>query len=423
MNAKTFSILAVITLIVIIAAVVLTQQERTTTSEKPTFFPDLDTVLNDVTEINISTQGETVTLIRDENGQQWRLKEKHNYPVAVEKVHNLLLGAADLTVLEAKTSKPASYSKIGVEDVTEENAQSTLITFEKAAGETLASLIVGNDRVAKTDSTRREIYVRKPDEKQAWLTLGQLPREKEATDWLVQEIVNLDSDNIRQVSITHPDGENFLVFKETPKEEEFQLADLPENAKVKFPYMLRNIATTLTRLDLDDVMVATEMAFDEKATTRAVFTTFDGLEVTIRTMEKDGKHYATFAAAFNPDAVYVAPPKTDDKAASSEGEDAQSEKADEKADEKAEQAEEKPKVDAKAEELNAKFQGWVYTLSQYKVDDLEKKREELISVEEASADKAEETEQLPAINLDGLDLPAAFGTPTTTTPMLPLTAP
>ncbi len=176
MNAKTFSFLAVITLAVIIAAVVLTQPETTTTSEKPTFFPDLGTVLNDVTEINISTKGETVTLIRDENGQ-WRLKEKHNYPVAVKKVHDLLLGAAYLTVLEAKTSKPASYSKIGVVDVTEENAKSTLITFKKAAGETLASLIVGNDRLAKTDSTRREIYVRKPDEKQAWLTLGPLDRK------------------------------------------------------------------------------------------------------------------------------------------------------------------------------------------------------------------------------------------------------
>ncbi len=424
MNAKTFSFLAVITLAVIIAAVVLTQPETTTTSEKPTFFPDLGTVLNDVTEINISTKGETVTLIRDENGQ-WRLKEKHNYPVAVKKVHDLLLGAAYLTVLEAKTSKPASYSKIGVVDVTEENAKSTLITFKKAAGETLASLIVGNDRLAKTDSTRREIYVRKPDEKQAWLTLGQLPREREATDWLAQEIVNLDSDNIRQVSITHPDGENFLVFKDTPKDEEFQLADLPENAKVKFPYMLRNLATTLTRLDLDDVMIASEMAFDDKATTRAVFTTFDGLEVTMITTKKEDKHYATLAAAFNPDAVYVEPPKTADKTASSEGEDAQSEKADDKADEKAEQAEEKPKVDAKkqAEELNAKFQGWVYTLSRYKVDDLEIKRDELISVKEPSADKVEETEQLPALNLDGLDLPAAFGTPTTTTPMLPLTAP
>jgi len=121
----------------------------------------------------------------------------------------------------------------------------------------------------------------------------------------------------------------------------------------------------------------------------------------------------------------VEPPKKDDKTASSEGEDAQSEKADDKADEKAEQAEEKPKVDAKkqAEELNAKFQGWIYTLSRYKVDDLEIKRAELISVKEPSADKVEETEQLPALNMDGLDLPAAFGTPTTTAPMLPLTAP
>jgi hypothetical protein len=207
----------------------------------------------------------------------------------------------------------------------------------------VASLIVGNDRTAKTDSSRKEIYVRKPDEKQTWLTLGLLPIERESSGWLDQEIVNIDSDNVRQVDITHPDGDGFLILKNTPKDEDYQMAALPENAKVKSAYMLNQIAATLTRLNLDDVAVASDFAFDDNTSIRAVFTTFDGLEVTTTTMEKDGKRYAKFAAAFNPDAVYVELPKKDEPA--SEGEESQPEK---EADEKAEKAEEKPKVDAKS---------------------------------------------------------------------------
>ncbi|RKZ88239.1 MAG: hypothetical protein DRR19_12760 [Candidatus Parabeggiatoa sp. nov. 1] len=432
MNAKTLSILAIITSAVVVAAVLLTQPQ-TATTKKGNFFPDLQSVLNDVTEISVSRKDETVTLIRSDG--QWLLKEKHSYPVELDKVYKLLLGAADLTILEAKTSKPALYSKIGVEDVSEEGAKSTLLTFKKTEGETVASLIVGHDRTAKIDSTRQEIYVRKPDEKQTWLTLGQLPIEKDLADWLDPEIVNIDSDNIRQVSITHPDGEHFLILKNTPKDEDYQMADLPKNAKVKSAYVLNQITATLNRLNLDDVAVASDFVFDDNTSNSAVFTTFDGLEVAMTTMEKEGKHYAKFAAAFNPDAVYVEPPKKDEDETASEGEESQPEN---EADENAEKAEEKPKVDAKkqADTLNAKFKGWVYELSKYKVDDLEKRREDFIEVEEPPAAE-EPDEQSPTMELKGSDdlpvpftmpdfrenLLTPFGTPSTATetPMLPFT--
>mgnify|MGYP003701805419 CR=1 FL=1 len=430
MNAKTLTILAIITLAVVVAAVLLTQPQ-TTPTDKQALFPDLQSVLKEVTEINVSKKDETVTLIRDDDGQ-WRLKEKQSYPADLNKVHKLLFGAADLTILEAKTSKPALYSKIGVEDVSEEGAKSTLLTFKKAAGETVASVIVGNEKTAKTDSTRKEIYVRKPDEKQTWLTLGQLPIEKEMSDWLAQEIINIDGDAIRQVSLTHPDGEHLLIFKNTPKDEDYQMADLPENTKIKSTYMLNNIAGTLNSLNLDDVVVASDMAFDDKSSPRAVFTAFDGLEVTITTTEKEGKHYAKFTAAFNPEAVYVEPPKPAKDKTASEGEETQPEKG---ADEPAEQAAEKPKVDAKkqADTLNTKFKGWVYELSKYKVDNLGKRREDLIEVEEPPAEEPDEP--FPTTELkgsDGLPVPftmhdlgdsllTPFGTPSTTAPTLPFT--
>ncbi len=404
MNAKTLSFLAFLTIIVIIAAVVLTQPKTTTAPlEKTLFFPNLQTsALNEVTEINITTQDESLTLMLTD--KQWGLKEKHHYPVALEKVHNLLFGIASLTILESKTSNPALYSKIGVEAVTDEDAQSTLLTLKNAQGETVASVIIGNDRTAKIDSTRREIYVRKQDDKLSWLTLGNLPVEKTVADWLEEEIVDIDGDKVRQISITHPDGENFLIHKASPENKDYQIADLPDNASIKSPYTLRSLANTLSHLNLDDSIPASDIKFAKQQTHRAVFTTFDGLEITLFTMKKDDKHYAQLSAAYNPEMVWVEPPKSDEEGADDK------EAAEESEPEIVavqDETSEEPEVDIKqqAETLNAKFKGWVYELAAYKVDDLEKKRDDLIEREEP----AKEEPIVENIDIEGLeDLPLSM---------------
>jgi hypothetical protein len=144
--------------------------------------------------------------------------------------------------------------------------------------------------------------------------------KKNVTDWLNQEIVNIEDDKIRKVTIKHPDGDSFSFFKEKPDDEEYQLENLAENEKVKLPYMLRSIATTLSNLEFDDVFVATEIEFSD--TTTAVFTTFDDKEIVMTIMKKDGEYYA---------------------------------------------------------KLNT-VKDWVYELSKYKVDYLMKKRQDLVSL-------------------------------------------
>lgn len=318
MNTKNLTVLAIFTIVIVIAAAVLTQQDDTS-NEKKKFFPNLESQINDVTEINVQTKDNTITLVR--NDKQWLAKDKYNYPVDMAKVNKLLLGAMNLRIIEAKTSKLKFYSKIGVEDITEENAESALLTFKNAKAENLISVIVGKEKPAKVDSNLKEIYVRMPTDKQSWLVLGQLPIEKNLTDFLNQQIINIDNEKIRQVTIKHADGDGFSFSKEKPDDEEYQLENLAENEKLKFPYMLRSIATTLSNLEFDDVLPATEIEFSDVTT--AVFTTFDDKEITMTIMKKDDKYYATFSTV----------------------------------------------------------KDWVYELSKYKVDYLMKKRQDLVDVE------------------------------------------
>jgi hypothetical protein len=112
-------------------------------------------------------------------------------------------------------------------------------------------------------------------------------------------------------------------------------------------------------------------------------------------MKKDDKHYAQLSAAFNPEMVWVEPPKSDEalpKDSIHQSVAAHDEMKDE------------PVVTIKqqAETLNAKFKGWVYELAAYKVDDLEKKRNDLIELPAAQ-------EPIGDIDLEGLqDLPLSM---------------
>ncbi|MFK5969197.1 MAG: DUF4340 domain-containing protein [Candidatus Marithrix sp.] len=377
MNIKSLSVLVVVTIVVVIVAVSLTQT-KVTPLKKGKLFPQLAATIDQVTTVNVQTNTETVTMIRDENWN-WQMQEKHNYPVETDKVNSLLLAMTELTILEAKTSNSELYSKIGVDDVSIPDAQSVVLTL-KTSSDSLASLIIGNSQIAKIDSTRNEIYVRKADDKQVWLVLGKLSVERQLTDWLERQIVDIKNDKVRQVTI----GEDILIFKDTPDDEEFQLANLPANGTVKMPYMLKNIATTLSNLEFDDVIAADKLEL--KPETTAIFTTFDGLEVTMQVAKQNDKNYATFTAKFNPEAVLAIAKESDSKEEDSK-------------------SEEKVDVHKQVELLNTKLTGWVYELSEYKVDDLAKKREELITITEPE-------EELATPTTSGLE---ELGTPTTST--------
>ncbi len=383
MNIKSLSVLVVVTMVVVIAAVSLTQTE-VTPLKKGKLFPQLAATIDQVTTVNVQTNTETITMIRDESWN-WQMQEKHNYPVEANKVNSLLLEMTELTILEAKTSNSELYSKIGVDDVSAPDAQSILLTL-KTKSDSLASIIIGNSQIAKIDSTRNEIYVRKPDDKQVWSVLGKLSVEKQLNDWLERLIVNIKNDNVRQVAI----GEDILIFKDTPDDEEFQLDDLPVNGTVKMPYVLKNIATTLSNLEFDDVIAADKLEL--KPEIKAVFTTFDGLEVTMQVAKQNDKNYAIFTAKFNPEAVLAKSKETDPKKEDSKEEDSKSE--------------EKIDVHKQVESLNTKLAGWAYELSEYKVDDLAKKRDELITIAEPEEELATPTTSSSI----STDLPMPFAT-------------
>ncbi len=361
MNGKTLTILFVVMLLVVGVAVKLTQKNRIESSESPKFFPELMANLNDISEIQVNTALENFSIVRQ--NKQWGVKEVSNYPADLDKLHETLLGAAQLQVIEAKTSNPSLYSKIGVEDVDSEGSSSTLLTLKKDAETVLASVIVGNNRTSKADRSLREIYVRKPDDKQTWLVEGNLAPAKRPMDWLQKEIINIDNSRMKQAVITHDDGDVVHVLRENSEDNDYLLADVPENSKVKTPYELQQIATLLANLSLEDVKPVQEVEFGEKSDIKAVFSTFDGLDIALNAIKVEDTYYLQLSAN------YVESPKgevnNEPKEEASEETELPSQKS----------AEE---VKAEVEQLNVQFANWAYVIPQFKMNYLLKKKADLI---------------------------------------------
>src|SRR5579862_9905924 len=92
-------------------------------------------------------------------GGRWAVVERSNYPAAPERLRSLLLGLADLVLVEPKTRRANLLQRLDLDDP--KNGKSTLVTVQGRTGETLAELIVGKRRRDRLGGGQDGVYVRK----------------------------------------------------------------------------------------------------------------------------------------------------------------------------------------------------------------------------------------------------------------------
>ena len=81
-------------------------------------FPTLAAELETVTEVGILKGSATPAVTLHKTGGQWTVGERADYPADMAKLRGLLRALADAKITEEKTSDPANYPIIGVEDPT-----------------------------------------------------------------------------------------------------------------------------------------------------------------------------------------------------------------------------------------------------------------------------------------------------------------
>ncbi|WP_455205885.1 DUF4340 domain-containing protein [Kaarinaea lacus] len=312
------------------------------------------------------------------------MADKDNYPANGSKVKETIMKIAAFTTIEAKTQKEENYGKLNVEDPTQTDAKSVLVSLKDASDNELASVVVGRLITGSlTTGSQDKTYVRKNNDTQVWLAKGGLIVDEIATDWLSEELLDVPESRISKVSITHANGESVVVFKEKAGEGDFILQDVPKNKEPKSQSELARVARVLERLNLDDVQKAEGFEFPEKAT-KTEIQTFDGLVVEAMTAKKGSEYLVKLGARFD-DSIRPATEAAKEEPAEEtkpEGETA-APAADPHAPSKP-TLKDAALVQQEATEINDKLKDWIFHLPKAKGKLLTKPMDDLIKDKENS---------------------------------------
>jgi hypothetical protein len=295
MQKQGLILLAAATLaLVVLAIVAIATGDRGVSRAAPgeRAFPALAARLGDVDSVGIKRNALSLTFVRD--GDNWLVAEKGNYPAAAGKVRQIGLAMADAVLVEPKTQKAEFYPRLDVEDPG--SGKSTLVILKDKSGATLAEMIIGKRRYDRLGTGTDGIYVRKLGDTRAWLARGSLEFSDQLSSWLDRRILDIPEKRIAKASLIQPDGTKLVISRAKP-EDKFTVEDTPADAKFKSETTTSEPAMALESLDLDDVRPGAEMPVPEKDVVAASFTTFDGLTVDVRLLDKDDMHWVALSAA------------------------------------------------------------------------------------------------------------------------------
>lgn len=325
-------------------------------------FPGLVENLNELKTIKIHHKDGSFTLQSSDDG--WVFVERDNYPVQDSKIGELVVKLSRMEKVEPKTKLPERYDRLDLVRVGDkEDTRAKDVELLDGDGNVLASLLVGK-RKFTLGSSEGGTYVLFPNDAQAWLVTGELNPGARARDWLVREISDIKDDDIKRVTITHPDGEVLTISKAAPEDNNYMVEDIPEGMELRRDTIANDGGRVLSNLLLDDVKAAADVEFSDDKTIQAVFEGFSGFMVTVDLIEDEDVNWVRFRGA--PPAALL------EEASASAPEAPESGEAEEDATGNAKD------WTAIIAELNAKADGWVYQLPGYEVSGIKKRMADMV---------------------------------------------
>ena len=335
MNRRTLVVLlAALAILAVIAGVVL-RDGRTVNRDQALLLPGLKEQLNGIQRIVVTGPGNTPIATLERGTDSWAVVERNNYPADVGRIRKNLLALAEARIIEEKTSDPAYYDRLGVEDLSSTEAGGLQLTLD--GGPEPVSVIIGLPPPGTSDQT----YVRRAAEPNSWLITGQFDLGKTGGDWLDRSLTDIPAERIQSVTISHPGLETVRISRPPAGGKEgsmeFLVADVPAGRELSYPGVGNGVASALADLQLEDVQTREALGETPGKPVVARFVTTDGLTVeTSAWRVSDGTRFTFLASGEGP-------------------------------------------AGKEATALNARLGGWVYTLPSHKAEQLTSRLQELLA--------------------------------------------
>jgi hypothetical protein len=249
--------------------------------------PMLAAHLNDVNELRVVKAGDVPAVTLRRGGAQqtqggWQVVERGNYPADLSKVREALLPLSQLEIVEVKTSDPANYALLGVEDLKTSDPKSTAKRLDLGGVKPPISLLVGKS------SDYGQNYLRVAGVPRVLLAKPQLSIADEPPAWLDHALLDIPSARVQEVRVVVPErklapiGPAYTLTRATREQDDFTIPKLPKGRSLPNAAAANPSADALTNLYLDDVRpVAAIEDWSKDDVARAEYRLFDGTVITL----------------------------------------------------------------------------------------------------------------------------------------------
>jgi Domain of unknown function (DUF4340) len=284
-------------------------QQRTGAS----LFPTLAAQTNSAAEMTVFKGSSTPSLTVHKQNEQWTVAERANYPADISKLRGLLQSLADAKIIEEKTSNPASYPVIGVEDPLKPEAGGAEVSISVADGK--HAVIVGK-------SSPEGSYVRRAGEDKSYSVAPAISVDAEPRFWIDTKLLDLKTADIQKVDVKFSGAPSYMIHRAVtptaaapaaatppasaatppapasppapPPPADFILDGVPAGRKAGDAQTLAPSPTTYGNLTIDDVAQADGIDFSKASV--ATLTLANGNVVTITGAVIEEKHWVKVSA-------------------------------------------------------------------------------------------------------------------------------
>ncbi len=283
MSRGRFTALLAAALIVLAVALYLGSRRNTTepSATGTLFLPQLANALGTVSAIDLQKGAATPAVTLHRAGDQWSVAQRADYPADASKVRKLLLSLADAKILEEKTSNPANFAVIGVDDPAKPGATGTQITLTTKDGK--HSVIVGKP-IGEGN------FARRAGEDRSFTVEPGINADVEPRTWIDSRLLDIPAAQIQSVAEKFASGSGYSLHRLKPGEDGFALDGAPPaGRKILDAKALAPSPSALSGLSADDVAAASGIDFSKSS--QAIFTLADGNVVTVTGAAADDKRW------------------------------------------------------------------------------------------------------------------------------------
>jgi hypothetical protein len=205
MSRERFIALVVAAVLAISGALYLSTQRNLPRDTRGTaLLPSLAGELNTVTVLSVRRGSATPTVTVHEQGGRWTVAERGDYPADVSKLRKLLLALSDAKIMEEKTSNPANFPVIGVDDPSSPGATGAEISVTARDGK--HAVIIGKP-VGEGN------FARRGGENSSYSVEPGISFETEPRFWIDSRLLDVAAAGIQSIEVKPAAGPAYAVHR------------------------------------------------------------------------------------------------------------------------------------------------------------------------------------------------------------------